>query len=68
VGLAWRSTWEIQRELSRGELITVLDEFAIPDYDVRAVYPQQRHIPAKVRFFVEHLRQIYARPGYWGDQ
>ncbi|MCB1957261.1 MAG: LysR family transcriptional regulator [Rhodocyclaceae bacterium] len=65
VGLAWRSTWEIQRELSRGELVTVLDEFAIPDYDVRAVYPQQRHIPAKVRFFVEHLRRIYAQPGYW---
>ena len=65
VGLAWRSTWEIQRELGRGELVTVLDEFAIPDYDVRAVYPQQRHIPAKVRFFVEHLKTVYASAGYW---
>jgi DNA-binding transcriptional LysR family regulator len=65
LGLAWRSTWEIQRELSRGELVTVLDDFALPDYDVRAVYPQQRHIPAKVRFFVEHLKLVYAQPGYW---
>ena len=68
LGLAWRSTWEIQRELNRGELVTVLDEFALPDYDVRAVYPQQRHIPAKVRFFVEHLKRIYGMPGCWDTQ
>ena len=65
LGLAWRSTWEIQAELARGELVTVLDDYALPDYDIRAVYPQQRHIPAKVRFFVEHLKRIYADPAYW---
>jgi DNA-binding transcriptional LysR family regulator len=65
LGLAWRSTWEIQAELSRGELRTVLDEYALPDYDIRAVYPQQTHVPAKVRLFVEHLRGIYAASHYW---
>ena len=65
LGLAWRSTWEIQRELSSGELVTVLDEFALPSYDIMAVYPQQRHVPAKVRLFVERLKQTYAEPGYW---
>ncbi len=65
LGLAWRSTWEIEAPLARGELVTVLDEFALPDYDIRAVYPRQTHVPAKVRFFVEHLRQIYATPDYW---
>ena len=65
LGLAWRSTWEIQAELVRGELVTVLDEFALPDYDIRAVYAPQAHVPAKVRFFVEHLRQTYATAGYW---
>jgi DNA-binding transcriptional LysR family regulator len=65
LGLAWRSTWEIQAELASGALVTVLDKYALADYDVRAVYPQQRHIPAKVRFFIEHLKQVYATPGYW---
>jgi DNA-binding transcriptional LysR family regulator len=65
LGLSWRSTWEIQGELARRELVTVLDGFALPSYDVMAVYPQQRHVPAKVRFFVEHLRAIYAAPHYW---
>ncbi len=65
LGLAWRSTWEIQRELSSGDLVTVLDEFALPGYDIMAVYPQQRHVPAKVRLFVDMLGKTYAQPGYW---
>lgn len=65
LGLAWRSTWEIQRELHSGELLTVLDDYALPHYDIMAVYPQQRHVPAKVRLFIDHLKQIYAQPDYW---
>ncbi len=65
LGLAWRSTWEIQGEIARGELVTVLDEFALPDYDIRAVLPRQFHVPARVRFFVDHLKQVYAGKGYW---
>ncbi len=65
LGIGWRSTWEIQGQLQRSELVTVLDEFALPAYDILAVYPRQRHLPAKVRFFVEHLKAIYASPGYW---
>lgn len=65
LGLAWRSTWEIQAELARGELVTVLDEFALPDYDIRAVYPLQTHAPARVRFFVDFLQRVFDGPGYW---
>lgn len=65
LGISWRSTWEIQGQLARGELVTVLDEFALPGYDIMAVYPQQRHVPAKVRFFIDHLKRIYAAAGYW---
>jgi DNA-binding transcriptional LysR family regulator len=65
LGLAWRSTWEIQPQLASGELITVLDEFALPDYDIMAVYPQQRHLPVRVRLFIDMLKETYARPGYW---
>jgi DNA-binding transcriptional LysR family regulator len=65
LGLGWRSTWEIAEDLERGELETVLDEFALPDYDILAVYPQQRYVPAKVRYFIDYLKAVYARPGYW---
>jgi len=65
LGLGWRSTWEIQPELESGALMTVLDDYALPDYDILAVYPQQRPVPAKIRFFIEHLKAVYAQPGYW---
>lgn len=65
LGLAWRSTWEIQAQLAAGELITVLDEYALPDYDIMAVYMQQRHLPARVRSFIDTLKEVYAAPGYW---
>lgn len=68
LGVGWRSTWEIQAELKKGTLITVLDEFVAPDYDIHAVYPQQRYLPAKVRYFIDYIRRIYNRPGYWEGQ
>ncbi|NBA93578.1 LysR family transcriptional regulator [Pseudomonas sp. R5(2019)] len=66
LGLGWRSTWEIRKELASGELVTVLDDYALPDYDIMAVYPQQRFLPAKVRYFIDYLRSIYQSAGYWG--
>lgn len=65
IGIGWRSTWEIQAELKRGTLVTVLDEFAVLSYPIQAVYPQQRFLPAKVRHFIDYLKEIYNQPGYW---
>ena len=65
LGLAWRSTWEIAPELERNELVTVLDDYALPSYDIHAVYPQQRHVPARLKLFVDCLKAMYARTGYW---
>jgi DNA-binding transcriptional LysR family regulator len=65
LGLAWRSTWEIESQLASGQLVTVLDDYALPNYDILAVYMQQRHLPARVRAFIETLKAAYARPGYW---
>ncbi|WKZ85108.1 LysR family transcriptional regulator [Ralstonia pickettii] len=65
LGLGWRSTWEIQPELESGALMTVLGDYALPDYDILAVYPQQRPVPAKIRFFIEHLKTVYGQAGYW---
>ena len=59
-GFVWRSTWEIQKELLSGELVTVLDRFSITDYNVMALYPHQRIIPAKVRLFIEYLKKAYS--------
>lgn len=64
-GLAWRSMWEVGTEIESGKLVTVLDEFAAPGNDIYAVFAQRRHLPLRIRAFVDFLRREYAQPGYW---
>ncbi len=65
LGLAWRSIWEIEPQLASGELVTVLDEYALDNYDIMAIFPQQRHLPLKTRLFIDMLKEKYNQPGYW---
>lgn len=64
-GLAWRSMWEVGGALESGDLVTVLDEFAAPGNDVYAMFAQRRHLPLRIRAFVDFLRHAYAQPDYW---
>jgi DNA-binding transcriptional LysR family regulator len=64
-GLAWRSMWEVSSEIASGKLRTVLDEYAAPVSDIYAVFAQRRHLPLRIRAFVDFLRRSYAQPGYW---
>lgn len=64
-GLAWRSMWEVGTALEAGKLVTVLDEFAAPGNDIYAVFAQRRHLPLRIRAFVDFLRHAYAQPDYW---
>lgn len=64
-GLAWRSMWEVGTAIESGQLVTVLDEFAAPGNDIYAVFAQRRHLPLRIRAFVDFLRHAYAQPDYW---
>jgi DNA-binding transcriptional LysR family regulator len=64
-GLAWRSMWEVGSDIASGRLITVLDEFAAEGNDIYAVFAQRRHLPLRIRAFVDFLRHTYAQPAYW---
>lgn len=64
-GLAWRSMWEVSDAIRAGTLMTVLDDFAAPGNDIYAVFAQRRHLPLRIRAFVDFLRHAYANPAYW---
>jgi DNA-binding transcriptional LysR family regulator len=64
-GLAWRSMWEVGSEIESGQLQTVLDQYAAPGNDLYAVFAQRRHLPLRIRAFVDFLRHTYAQPDYW---
>jgi len=67
-GIAWRSTWEVQAEIASGALVPVLEEFAAPPNGIYAVFPQRKHLPLRLRLWVDFLKQQYARHDFWGER
>ncbi|SDV51196.1 LysR family transcriptional regulator [Chitinasiproducens palmae] len=59
-GLAWRSWWEVGEDVRAGRLVPVLDRHAAPPTGIHAVFPHRRHLPARVRALLDHLRAAYA--------
>lgn len=68
LGLAWRSTWEVQRQVDSGELVSVLDAYAAPVNGIYAVFAQRKHLPLRVRLWVDHLKHTYGDPAYWAGK
>ncbi|GLU31655.1 LysR family transcriptional regulator [Trinickia caryophylli] len=64
-GLAWRSWWEVGADIAAGRLVTVLDGFAAPPIGIHAVFAQRRHLPLRVRLFLDYLKHTYERADYW---
>ena len=64
-GIAWRSTWEVEAEIASGTLVEVLAEYAAPPNGIYAVFPQRKHLPLRVRLWIDFLKHHYARPDFW---
>lgn len=61
MGLAWRSLWEVGDDLASGRLVTVLDGFEAPPTNVYCLFPARKHLPLRVRLFVDFVRQEFAQ-------
>jgi DNA-binding transcriptional LysR family regulator len=65
LGLAWRSTWEVEQEVASGRLVSVLDDFAAPPNGIYAVFPHAKHLPLRVRLWIDFLKHTYGDAAYW---
>jgi DNA-binding transcriptional LysR family regulator len=66
LGIAWRSTWEVESEIAAGRLVQVLADFAAPANGIYAVFPQRKHLPLRVRLWIDFLKQHYGQAEFWG--
>lgn len=64
-GIAWRSTWEVENEIAAGRLVAVLEDYAAPPNGIYAVFPQRKHLPLRVRLWIDFIKERYSAPGYW---
>lgn len=64
-GIAWRSAWEVQADIDAGRLVTVLDAFAASPNGIYVVFPQRKHLPLRVRLWIDFLKSTYGQKDYW---
>ena len=68
LGIAWRSTWEVEHEVASGQLVSLLDDFAAPPNGIYAVFAQRKHLPLRVRLWIDFLKLCYGDAAYWRGQ
>ncbi len=64
-GIAWRSTWEVQSDIAQGRLVALLEDFSAPPNGIYAVFPQRKHLPLRVRLWIDFLKHNYGDTAYW---
>jgi len=64
-GIAWRSTWEVEAEIAAGLLVEVLEDFAAPANGIYALFAHAKHMPLRLRLWIDFLKHHYAQPGFW---
>jgi DNA-binding transcriptional LysR family regulator len=67
LGIAWRSIWEVEADLRAGTLVPVLEEFAAPPNGIYAVFTQRKHLPLRVRLWIDFVKQQYGDARYWAQ-
>ncbi len=65
LGIAWRSLWEVEADLAAGRLRAVLRAYDAPPNGIFAVFAHVRHLPLRVRLWIDFLKQTYGDAAYW---
>jgi len=60
LGIVQLPDYYVDLHLQSGELITILDNYQIPDEGIWAVYPHNRHLSPKIRLLVDYLAEQLA--------
>ena len=65
LGLAWLPDDFTRHHIEAGRLVEVLAEYAAPPNGIYAVFPQRKHLPVRVRLWIEFLKQHFGQPAFW---
>jgi DNA-binding transcriptional LysR family regulator len=64
-GVAYGPTFVFGEYLARGELVALLPSYRLAELTIQAVYPSARHVPFKVRQFIEYLVKAFGDSPPW---
>ncbi|MBZ5487158.1 LysR family transcriptional regulator [Halomonas aquamarina] len=60
-GIVIRAEWDLKDHLAAGRLVPLLTGYSTPNADIHAVYQHYNVMPARIRLFIEHLRDFMTR-------
>jgi DNA-binding transcriptional LysR family regulator len=55
LGIVQLPDYYTKEHIKKGDLITLLDNYKVPDEGIWAIYPNNRHLSPKIRLLVDHL-------------
>ncbi|HWL80673.1 MAG TPA: LysR family transcriptional regulator [Roseomonas sp.] len=58
IGIGQGTWWLVRKDLERGLVESILPDYALEGMPISILYPAQRHLPAKVRVFIDFLVAI----------
>jgi DNA-binding transcriptional LysR family regulator len=64
-GIAYGPTFVFGEQIARGNLVALLPDCQTPELAIQAVFPSTRHLPVKVRSFVDHLAAAFGDEPPW---
>jgi len=64
LGILIQPKYIVQDHLERGELVPVLDDWDLPRLTMNIAFQTRRHMPAKVRLFIEALAERFRQNDY----
>jgi len=57
LGLVMLASYVVARDIEKGKLKAVLENYTLPPLDIHAVYPHRKYLSAKVRRFLDFLQE-----------
>ncbi len=57
IGIAQMPTFIVSKDLQQGDLVSVMSEYSLPEHAIYAVFPERKHMPLKVRVFLDFIAE-----------
>jgi DNA-binding transcriptional LysR family regulator len=63
-GISLQPSFMIAEDMRRGDLVEILPEYKSVELGIYAVYPSRKHLPPKVRVFINFLAEKFSSPSW----
>lgn len=65
-GIAQLPTFIAAKDFAAGNLKPLMEDFSLPEHAIYAVFPERKHMPLKVRVFIDFISEkLGTDTPYW---